>query len=81
MKFTCKCAGLVADFNSEHCTWLDLVEEESGGGDVGAEVLQLAGDQEVVVEPAALRLHGPGQGEVEAWVRLYEKCEIQTSET
>ena len=75
MKVLVGSTGLVAGFNGEqceHCTLPDLVEEESGGGDVGAEVLQLAGDQEVVVEPAPLRLHGPGQGQVVAWVQLKE---------
>ena len=64
--------GVDPTVSGGHCTWPDLVEEEPGGGDVGAEVLQLAGDQEVVVEPAALRLHGPGQGQVVAWVQLRE---------
>ena len=37
----------------------DLVDHELVGADVGAEVLEVAGHQEDVTEPAALTLHRP----------------------
>ena len=35
----------------------DLVDQELVGADVAGEVLEVAGDQEVVTEPASLTLH------------------------
>ena len=37
----------------------DLVDQQLVGADVAAEVLEVAGHQEVVTEPASLTLHRP----------------------
>ena len=45
------------DQHKRHHDQTDLVDQELVGADVAGEVLEVAGDQEVVTEPASLTLH------------------------
>ena len=45
------------DQHKGHHDHTDLVDQELVGADVAGEVLEVAGDQEVVTEPASLTLH------------------------